>query len=85
MAGERRARLAGIARTAIPASRKALQRRIAYLMIVVMCRREYSFGIKYEQVPRLVSDSIGFITPQNSDIFRAMRDGKSFLMQVCHQ
>ena len=42
MAGERRARLAGIARTATPASRKALQRRISYLMIVAIC-----FGLEY--------------------------------------
>ena len=41
VAGERRARSVGIARTAIPAIRKALKRRISELISVVICRRRW--------------------------------------------
>ena len=41
VAGERRARSVGIARTAIPAKRKAFKRRISQLISVVICRRRW--------------------------------------------
>ena len=41
VAGERRARSVGIAKTAIPTSRKVLKRRISELISVVICRRRW--------------------------------------------